>query len=141
MKPISVDRAAQMVGVSAATLRNWAKAGHIVAVKTTPLSFSEMDVFGLKNQLSAGTLQKLKTRANKARSEASTLPSEYASNDALIDHIKAIVERVRHQKLDIECVLLMQRLEDLVSEFAPFESMPRQLLDKIYLAYQRQKTS
>ncbi|MFY9259978.1 MAG: TaqI-like C-terminal specificity domain-containing protein [Gallionella sp.] len=116
MKPVSVDRAAKMVGVSSATLRNWTKAGHITPVNTTPLSFSEMAVFGLKNQLSAGTLHKLKTRANKARSEASILPSEYALNDALLDNIQAIIALVRHHKLDTERVLFVAALHLLALE-------------------------
>jgi tRNA1(Val) A37 N6-methylase TrmN6 len=116
MKSMSVDSAAKMVGVSAATMRNWAKAGHIAAVNTTPLSFSEKAVFGLKNQLSTGTLQKLKTRANKARSEASILPSEYALNAALLDNIQAIIALVRHHKLDTERVLFVAALHHLALE-------------------------
>lgn len=116
MKSISVDHAAKMVGVSSATLRNWAKAGHIAPVKTTPLSFSEMEVFGLKNKLSSGTLQKLKTRANKSHSEANTLPSEYASDDALVGNIQAILELVRQHKLDTEIVLFVAALRALAIE-------------------------
>lgn len=116
MKPISVDNAAKIVGVSSATMRNWAKAGHIAPVKTMPLSFSEMEVFGLKNQLSSGSLHKLKTRANKVRSEENILPSEYASNNAFVEKIKAIIDLVNRHKLDIEVILFVASLRLLEIE-------------------------
>ncbi|HLD63468.1 MAG TPA: TaqI-like C-terminal specificity domain-containing protein, partial [Candidatus Peribacteraceae bacterium] len=110
MKQISVDRAAKIVGVSSATMRNWAKAGHIAPTKTRPLSFTEMEVMSLKNQLSSGSLQKLKTRANKVRSEENILPNEYAANNDLVENIKAIIDLVDRNKLDTEIVLFVASL-------------------------------
>lgn len=110
MKQISVDHAAKIVGVSSATMRNWAKAGHIAPAKTRPLSFLEMEVLSLKNQLGSGSLQKLKTRANKVRSEENILPSEYASNNDLAENIKTIIDLVNRNKLDIEIVLFVASL-------------------------------
>ena len=110
MKQISVDHAAKIVGISSATMRNWVKAGHIAPAKTSPLSFSEMEVLSLKNQLGAGALQKLRTRANKARSEENILPSEYASNNDLVESIKAIIGLVDRNELDIEIVLFVASL-------------------------------
>ncbi|MCE5180778.1 MAG: N-6 DNA methylase [Betaproteobacteria bacterium] len=110
MKQISVDHAAKIVGVSSATMRNWVKAGHIASAKTRPLSFSEMEVLSLKNQLSSGSLQKLKTRANKVHSEENILPSEYASNNDLVESIKAIIDLVNCNKLDVEIVLFVASL-------------------------------
>src|SRR5450759_394447 len=102
MKQISVEHAAKIVGVSSATMRNWAKAGHISPAKTRPLSFLEWEVLTLKNQLNSGSLQKLKTRANKVCSEESILPSEYASNNELAEHIKVIINFTNRHKLDTE---------------------------------------
>jgi len=116
MKPISVDHAARMVGVSTATMRNWAKAGHIVSARTRPLAFSEMAVLSLKTQLGSGTLQKLRKRANKAHSEANILPSEYASNSGLIENIKSIIEFVQQNQLDVEVVLFVAALRLLVAD-------------------------
>lgn len=116
MKQISVNSAAKIVGVSSATMRNWVKAGHIASAQTRPLFFSEAEVLGLKNQLSSGTLQKLKTRANKARSEVNILPSEYASNNDLAQNIRAIIDLVNHHKLDIEIVLFVATLKLLEIE-------------------------
>ncbi len=141
MKQISVDHAAKIVGVSSATMRNWAKAGHIAPAKTTPLSFSEMEVFGLKTQLSSGALQKLKTRANKAHSEENILPSEYASNDALVDNIKAIIDLVRSHKLDIEIVLFVAALRMLAVEEEVIRAPSSDLFDlNSFTAWRRNAT-
>ena len=51
MKQVSVDQAAQIIGVSSATIRNWAKAGHIDPVCTCPLLFLEDSVLGLKSRI------------------------------------------------------------------------------------------
>jgi len=110
MKQISVEHAAKIVGVSSATMRNWAKAGHISPAKTRPLSFLEWEVLTLKNQLNSGLLQKLKTRANKVCSEESILPSEYASNNELAEHIKVIINFTNRHKLDTETVLFVASL-------------------------------
>jgi len=113
MKQISVDHAAKIVGVSSATMRNWAKAGHIAPAKTRPLSFSEMEVLNLKNQLNSGSLHKLRTRANKARSKENILPSEYLSNNDLVENIKGIIDLVNRNKLNIEIVLFVATLRML----------------------------
>lgn len=110
MRQISVDHAAKIVGISSATMRNWVKAGHIAPSKTSPLSFSEKEVLSLKNQLGAGSLHKLRTRANKARSEENILPSEYASNNDLVESIKAIIDLVDRNELDVEIVLFVASL-------------------------------
>jgi len=107
---------AKIVGVSTATMRNWARAGHIASARTRPLAFSEMAVLSLKNQLGSGTLHKLKTRANKARSEENTLPSEYASNSDLIENIRSIVEFVSQNKLSMEMVLFVAAIRLLVAD-------------------------
>ena len=116
MKQISVNHAAKIVGVSTATMRNWAKAGHIASTRTRPLAFSEMAVLSLKNQIGSGSLQKLKTRANKNRSEEKTLPSEYASNAKLIENIKSIIEFVNQNQLNTEIVLFVAALRLLVAD-------------------------
>ena len=116
MKQISVDHAAKLVGVSTDSMRNWARAGHIAPARARPLAFTEMAVLSLKTQLGSGVLQKLKTRANKARSEENILPGEYASNSDLIENIKSINEFVKQNKLRIEAVLFVAALRLLVND-------------------------
>ncbi|MDD5228968.1 MAG: TaqI-like C-terminal specificity domain-containing protein [Methylococcales bacterium] len=113
---LSVDKAAEVIGVSTATMRNWVKAGHIIPVEQRPLSFLDHDVNKLKNSLANGSLQKLINRANKANSTANILPSEYVSNNVFVDNIKTIKTFVDEKKLNVNLVLFVATIKLLTSK-------------------------
>lgn len=110
---VSVDYAAQMIGVSSATVRNWAKLGQICPVSTRPLLFLQESVMNLKNQIGSASFEKLKTRANKLGSTNHFLPEEYAENQNLITHISNIVSYVKEKRLEIGAVMLLASLRFL----------------------------
>ena len=110
MKQLSVSTAAAIIGVSSATMRNWAKAGHVHPIQTKPLEFSDVDVLNLKQKLSAGTLQKLTTRANKQASLASVLPAEYANSLELSKEIQWVVNQTKNSALDLSSTLFFAAL-------------------------------
>lgn len=116
MKHVSVDHAAQIIGVSSATIRNWAKAGHISPVNMQPLSFLEESVLSLKIKISSDSFGKLKTRANKVGSVSSIIPSEYAENSAIIERISNIVAQFKIDELKIEPLLFLASLRLLESK-------------------------
>lgn len=108
---LSVNEAAQLVGVSTATMRNWVKAGHITPAQQRPLSFLNHDIKKLKSNLSNGSLQKLIKRANKVNSTAHILPSEYVSNNVFLDNLQAIKDLVDEKKLNINSVLFIATIK------------------------------
>ena len=110
MKHVSVDRAAKIIGVSSATIRNWVKAGHINSVSERPLLFLEESILSLKNQIGTESFGRLKTRANKSGSVSNFLPEEYAGNSGLITHISNIVSCIKEEKLGIEPVIFLAAL-------------------------------
>lgn len=110
---VSVDYAAQMIGVSSATVRNWAKTGQICPVSTRPLLFLQESVLNLKNQIGSASFERLKTRANKLGSTNHFLPEEYAENINLITHIANIVSYVKEESLEIGAVMLLAALRFL----------------------------
>lgn len=110
MKCVSVEHAAKMIGVSSATMRNWAKAGHISPASTRPLCFFEESVLNLKNKIGSESFGRLKTRANKLGSANNFLPAEYAENPDLISSIAKIVAQVKQDSLDIEPVMFLAAL-------------------------------
>jgi len=99
-----------MIGVSSATVRNWAKSGQICPVSTRPLSFLKESVLNLKNQVGSASFERLKTRANKLGSTNNFLPEEYAENKNLIRHIANIVNFVKEERLEIGAVMLLAAL-------------------------------
>lgn len=110
MKQISVDHAAKIVGVSSATIRNWAKAGHINPVCARPLTFLEESIWSLKNKIGSDSFTKLQTRANKIGSAISTLPAEYAENAGVIAHIENVVALFKNNGLMVEPLLFVAAL-------------------------------
>ncbi|MFI4940197.1 MAG: TaqI-like C-terminal specificity domain-containing protein [Burkholderiales bacterium] len=107
---LSLDRAAEMMAVSSATIRNWAKAGHIEPVSAHPLLFSEESVSSLQDKINSGSFGRLKTRANKARAVNNFLPEEYAGNPDLIAHISSLVAIVKDDALESEAVIFLAAL-------------------------------
>lgn len=65
MQSVSVQAAARLLGVSAATLRNWSKAGLIALLPGAPAKFLLTDIEALRQSLADGTSGKLDRRANK----------------------------------------------------------------------------
>ena len=116
MKQISVDNAAQIIGVSSATMRNWTKAGYIRPASMRPLSFLEGSVLNLKEQIDSEAFGKLKTRANKAAASKSIFPEEYATNATLLLCITRISEYIKKEGLDIESVMFLATLRLLADK-------------------------
>lgn len=110
MKQVSVNYAAQIIGVSSATIRNWVKAGHISPVSTRPFLFLEESVLDLKNKIGSESFARLKSRANKVGSANNFLPEEYAENPKLIQHITNIVSCLKEEYPDIEPVMFFAAL-------------------------------
>ena len=113
---VTVDSAAQTIGVSSATIRNWAKAGHILPVSSRPLRFSEESVLNLKDRIGTESFQKLRTRANKSGSANNFVPDEYAENLELANQITSIASYMKDNCLEIEPVIFLAALRLLESQ-------------------------
>lgn len=102
MKVVSVDSAAQIIGVSSATIRNWVKAGQICPISTRPLSFVEQAIFDLKAQISCNSVGKLKARANKVASSNIVVPDEYITNTEFNLQISELLNLSKERPLNIQ---------------------------------------
>src|SRR3989338_5103565 len=110
MKNVSIDHAAKIMAVSSATIRNWAKAGHIKPVSSRPLLFSEESVLSLKDQIGSESFGRLQTRANKAGAVSNFLPEEYTDNPDLISHITNLVSIIKDECLETEAIIFLATL-------------------------------
>jgi len=78
---ISIDQAANYLRISTATVRNWIKHNYLTPVTSTnKMRFLVKDVHSLKENLTNGNINRLRKRANKQKSGATFLPSEYLSD-------------------------------------------------------------
>ncbi len=110
MKNFSLAQAAQIIGVSTATIRNWVKSGDISPASSRPIYFTEKSIFNLKDKIASSTSGRLKTRANKAASTNNFFPSEYATNASLLKQIEGISDWVQQEKLNVDMVLFFSAL-------------------------------
>ena len=113
---LSVNKAAEIIGISTATMRNWIKAGYLTPIEKRPLSFSNKDINKLKNSLKNGSLQKLTTRANKVHSTSNILPFECASNAIFFNDFETIKAFVDEKKLNLNSVLLVATIKVLTKK-------------------------
>ncbi|WP_409341421.1 TaqI-like C-terminal specificity domain-containing protein [Paenibacillus sp. MBLB4367] len=92
---IRVEEAAQLLGVSGATVRNWLKAGKLAAYKEgrSPL-FDRRIVAELRTELFAANSQRLKQRRNKAAAEGNLIPAEYVKSMGLVELARTVVQLV-----------------------------------------------
>ncbi len=96
-----VDDVASMIGVSSATIRNWVKAGHLNPSREKPLQFREEDAIALKTKIVSGSLGRLRSRANKVRSESHVVPKEYSKQTGSLSSIIRILELFKLEQLDL----------------------------------------
>ncbi|WP_034446873.1 TaqI-like C-terminal specificity domain-containing protein [Butyrivibrio sp. AE2032] len=68
----------ELLGISEATVRNWAKLGKINVFSTSPLCFLEKDILALHQSLENSGL--LKSRRNKTRLNGHFIPKSYISS-------------------------------------------------------------
>lgn len=72
MHTVSVKEAAALLGVSAATVRNWRRAGLLPSVAARPFAFAREAVRTLRARIRANAVPRLRARANKTASAVSS---------------------------------------------------------------------
>ncbi|MCL2000941.1 MAG: N-6 DNA methylase [Planctomycetes bacterium] len=77
MNFLSLREAAQLLGVSRATVRNWNRAGHIAAAAARPLVFEPSEVFALRERIHSNSFNRLRQRANKSASSHRISPEPF----------------------------------------------------------------
>jgi type I restriction-modification system DNA methylase subunit len=111
MVSVNLDSAANELGVSTATVRNWAKQGI--------LEQGEQGLFALdviqevKSKIKKGEIDRLKKRANKTQSNAFFIPTEYAENRSLVQEIEKILYFIEVKEVEKEAALFSILLKQL----------------------------
>lgn len=115
MQNLSLDQAAQVIGVSTATIRNWIKSDQISPVSRRPLLFLEDSIISLKNQIQSGSLKKLNIRANKAGVNNKIIPNEYSESPEHSSAISRILNIIEEASLESEPAIFLAALSILES--------------------------
>lgn len=78
---LSVQQAAELLGVSQATVRNWAKTGLVRAQKPgRAIAFSKAEVCALRDKIARGRQGRLQSRRNKNSIGGTVMPLAYAAS-------------------------------------------------------------
>ena len=111
---IDLEEASLILGVSPATLRNWVKIGHIrrITGQKKPV-FRKSDIELLHAKLKDGSIDKLKTRANKKHSTTTFIPKEYLLNRNDYQRILSVISYIHTKKIPTSTALFLLSLNRL----------------------------
>ncbi|WP_024866680.1 TaqI-like C-terminal specificity domain-containing protein [Butyrivibrio sp. FCS014] len=128
---LSVREAAQTLGISEATVRNWVKLGRLTPSSNSPLSFNAPEIEALHQSLDNG--QRLSSRRNKSRAVGNYVPLSYIDS-ASPNHkvICALIEALSEKSVSDTTVLFYYAKELLASRGVP-PSLTDRLLEGLNL--------
>ncbi len=95
-----------LLGVSAATVRNWVKHEFLAPVASNgKTTFERNKVLQLKEQIANGQIDRLTRRANKSRSVVLSVPEEHSTNAHITDALYRILDLYRSHNLALRATL------------------------------------
>lgn len=112
---ITVAEAARILSISAASVRNWTKAGRLSGVRCgRTIVFDRAEVEALKESLESGRTARLRSRRNKTAADGSFVPAGYVRTRAY-ERLARRVAEIAGDRLDPRLALLELALKLLVS--------------------------
>lgn len=96
-KQITIKQAAEILGVSPATVRNWIRLGKIKQVTRSGRVYelASAEINQLKQAINTGSLPYLKSRRNKQAITGRAVPANYLENKALVDFGESLMPLIR----------------------------------------------
>ncbi len=123
-KTLDAGTSSEILGISVATIRNWARLKKITPVSTNPLLFSEKDVYELHKSLDNSNL--LKSRRNKSRAAGTFVPGSYISKSSPnYAAVKKIIGSLEGIDTDISMVLAYYGKSLLIQRRIPDDIITR----------------
>ena len=89
---LHLRRAADILGISEATLRNWSRLQLISTLSTDPVSFSIEEIERIRKGILSGEILKLNSRANKTQSTTKNRTIRHLSDKQITGIVQEIME-------------------------------------------------
>lgn len=108
-RTLQLKEVAELLSVSAATVRNWIKSGKINIIRQGRSSlFDEQEILKIKKEIQSGVSHRLKSRRNKKAVEGTYIPTEYVNSEEYVRLAECILEIVNEctQEINPNLVLL-----------------------------------
>lgn len=113
---IDLEKTAECLDISTATVRNWVKCGYLQAHTPNKRYFHIAEIENVKASIKNGDLDKLNGRANKSKIERTFIPDEYLQDRVNVDDITKIVNFVSENNIATSLALLLLSLNLLQKE-------------------------
>lgn len=107
---INSAEAAEILGTSRASIRNWRRHGYLRPVDEGGKYFSTGEVLQLKKDIDTGKIDRLKSRANKVGSQKYLIPTEYIKNEKNRRQIGSFLEMSAKSGLDRRIIVFILAL-------------------------------
>lgn len=105
---VSLFTAAEMLGISEATVRNWVKHGYLNAeLHAGKDAFYLKDIQRLKEKILDGSLDRLNKRANKKNARKSFIPVEYLGNRKSSKQVTAVISFIRENEIGLNTAMFL----------------------------------
>lgn len=98
--PIDLDKTAKILGISKASVRNWIRHGYLMPIDGQGKFFDQKQILNLKEAITNGDVDRLKTRANKTRADKTFLPVEYILGQQNRKAMIRLINHIRDKKID-----------------------------------------
>jgi len=105
--PIDLGKTAKILGISKASVRNWIRHEYLKPIDAQGKFFDQQQILILKEAITNGDVDRLKTRANKTRADKTFLPVEYVLGQENRKAIIRLVNHIRDRKIDSGLAILI----------------------------------
>lgn len=107
-RTLHLKEVAELLSVSAATVRNWIKSGKINIIRQGRSSlFDEQEILNIKKEIESGISHRLKSRRNKKAVEGTYIPAEYVNSEEYVRLAECILEIVNESTQEINPNLVL----------------------------------
>ena len=114
---LNIKNAADLLGISTATVRNWIKNGQLPTYKNNNnYFFYRTDVEKIKSKLLSGELEKLNKRANKIKAKRTFIPEEHIKAQTNLDEINYVINFIQKNNIKTTVALFLLSLNFLRKE-------------------------
>ena len=117
MDRLNIENAADLLGISTATVRNWVKSGQLPTNNSNNnYFFYRTDIEKIKSKLLSGELEKLNKRANKIKSKRTFIPEEHIKTKTNLDEFNCIINFIQKNNIKPTLALFLLSLNFLKKE-------------------------
>ncbi|MBC7542295.1 MAG: N-6 DNA methylase [Candidatus Sericytochromatia bacterium] len=123
--PVGMAEAAQRLGVSPATVRNWIRQAYLTPTRIgRRLRFDPLALTALQAALDSGALDRLRRRANKGQATTSVIPTERLSTTATCPSLERLVAAIFQSGVPAAAALFSVTLQLLAQHRTVTDTLP-----------------